>query len=234
MLSVNASLGGEMTVELKQALLVYRERYGQRGFVTIHDIDTDSGSPALKEGRLMGMSDLRELVKVVSGIKGLTYLPSHVLAYSSEGLAWFEPAQCRTLFFETQDSYLNGLSGRRYPQPPLVFIAGDKQLSVFALTKSERPTPDTELYTAPYYNTSQGRVCTGSMPLPTRLEPSQTDAISEAFFKSYFTHPSGPELLYRNWQGSYGELWEHAARLGVFPNECLSPAGLTLAEVLAC
>lgn len=234
MINVHATLGADTTVTLRQALLVYQAQHGEQGFVSIHPVQHHEDGASLGAGRLMTTGDLRSLIQSLCGSQGITYLPPHVIAHGPNALAWYEPAQVRPLFFRTRDTLLNALSGRAYPQPPLLFIASDTTLRVYALPEDTRPTLDTHLMVAPYYNTNQGRVCLGSMPLPAQPHPNDTRAYSDAFFGSNFTHPSGPERLYGTWEGSYGELWQHVASTGVFPSMLLQPTRTTVAEALRC
>ena len=137
----------------------------------------------------------------------------------------------RVMFFTATDAYLNGLSGQSFPQPPLLFIAGERSLKVFALGEDERPTGSSPVFTAPYYNTDHRGVCIGSMPLPTALSVHDTDSYSDAFFHSAFTHGTSERLL-KGWGGSYGEFWEHARQQGVFPTQHLVPQHKTVEDVI--
>ena len=135
------------------------------------------------------------------------------------------------MFFASEDAYLNGLSGGVFPQPPLLFIAGERSLRVFALAGDERPTGSSPVYTAPYYNTSAGGVCLGSTPLPTTLSPDDTEGYADAFFHSAFTHGTAERLL-KGWGGSYGEFWAQARGRGAFPLRHLVPLDRSVEEVV--
>ena len=59
--------------------------------------------------------------------------------------------------------------------------------SVFALRENARPSPDTRLYTAPYYNVwEDGAICVGNVSTPERILLCGTDQM--AFFASYLRH----------------------------------------------
>ena len=135
------------------------------------------------------------------------------------------------MFFSTADAYLDGLSGGSFPQPPLLFVARERSLKVFALGEDERPTGSSPVFTAPYYNTDHRGVCLGSMPLPSALSVHDTDAYTDAFFHSAFTHGTSERLL-RGWGGSYGEVWEHVRQHRSFPMRHLVPQGKTVEEVI--
>jgi PRTRC genetic system protein B len=231
---VNARIGRKSTVTLKRAVLLYENPgyAGDDAFATVHDVTgLDEGRPALAPGRLLTVEGLREIHRALYRQQRLEVLPEHVLASTPERLAWFEPARPRVMFFKAQDAFLNSLSGSSFPQPPLLFIAGERQLKVFALATEGRPTGETEVFTAPYFNTTAAGVCLGSMPLPDSPSVQDTEAISSAFFHSEFTHGTSERLL-KGWGGSYGEVWSHAQAQGVFPMQHLVPLEKTLEEVI--
>jgi len=231
--SVEVSLGRRSEVKLSKAILLYQQTtYQGDAFATVHEVTgVEEGNPVITPGQLLTLEGLREIHKALYRTQRLEVLPPHVLAVSPERLVWLEPARSRVMFFKTQDPYLNALSGQSFPQPPLLFIAGERSLKVFALASDERPTGDTNIYTAPYYNTDQRGVCLGSMPLPSSLSVHDTEAYSDAFFHSAFTHGSGERLL-KGWGGSYGEVWTHAQQQGAFPIAHLVPLGKSVEEAI--
>ena len=231
--SVDMSLGRQSKVELTKAVLLYQEgRHQGDAFATVHEVTgVEAGQPALAPGQLLTVEGLREIHKALYRVQRLEVLPPQVLAASPERLVWFEPARSRVMFFTTADACLNSLSGGSFPQPPLVFIASERSLKVFALGKDERPTGSSPVFTAPYYNTDHREVCIGSMPLPTALNVHDTGSYSDAFFHSAFTHGTSERLL-KGWGGSYGEVWEHARQYGTFPTQHLVPQNKTVEEVI--
>lgn len=231
--SVDISLGRQSKVELAKAILLYQESHHQGdAFATIHEVTgVDEAQPALAPGQLLTVEGLREIHKALYRVQRLEVLPPHVLAASPERLVWFEPARSRVMFFTAADAYLNSLSDQSFPQPPLLFIAGERSLKVFALEEDERPTGSSPVFTAPYYNTTTGGVCIGSMPLPTALSVHDTDSYSDAFFHSAFTHGTSERLL-NGWGGSYGEFWAHAQQQGAFPTQHLVPQHKTVEDVI--
>jgi PRTRC genetic system protein B len=221
-------------VELSKAILLFQDQNTYQGdaFATVHEVTgVEEGQPALAPGQLLTVEGLRGIHKALYRVQKLEVTPPHVLAVSPERLAWFEPARSRVMFFDTQDPYLNGLSSQTFPQPPLLFIAGERSLKVFALGENERPTGSSPVFAAPYYNTTAQGVCLGSMPLPAALSADDTDAYSDAFFHSAFTHGTLQRLL-RGWGGSYGELWTTAQERGTFPTQHLVPLEKGVEEVI--
>ena len=231
--SVKAEVGRQSIVKLKQAVLLYGDdSYDGDTFATLHDVTgVESSTPELAPGRLLSVEGLRHIHKNLYRLQKLELLPPHILAVNPERLVWFEPARNRVMFFKTADAYLQGLSGIPFPHPTLLFIAGERSLKVFALRSNERPTAETEVYTAPYYNTSSGGVCLGSTPLPATLSVNDTESYSDAFFHSAFTHGTSERLL-KGWGGSYGEFWTSAEEREVFPLVHLVPLASRVAEVI--
>ena len=56
------------------------------------------------------------------------------------------------MFFGGVDTEARELDGATYPHPALVFKVTRRELFVRALEKDERPTGETPLKTAPYWN----------------------------------------------------------------------------------
>lgn len=226
-------LGRQSTVKLEKAVLLYGDdSYDGDTFATLHGVTgVEDGDPALAPGRLLNVEGLRHIHKNLYRTHKLELLPPHVLAVSPERLVWFEPALTRVMFFETTDTYLQRLSGVTCPHPALLFVAGERSLKVFTLGSNDRPTADTPLYTAPYYNTSSGGVCLGSTPLPATLSVNDTESYSNAFFHSAFTHGTSERLL-KGWDGSYGEFWSATKEDGRFSLKHLVPLDYRVVDVI--
>lgn len=229
--SVDVAIGRASVVELKKAILIYQDDDDGDAFCTVHDVTgVGAGQPVLGPGSLMSTEGLREIHRALYRTQKLTVSPEHVLAATPERVVWFEAARSRVMFFKSQDTFLDGISGQTFPQPPLLFIAGDRSLRVFALAENRRPTDSSPVFTAPYYNTSSRGVCLGSMPLPSVLGVSDTESYADAFFHSAFTHGTSERLL-KGWGGSYGEFWVHAQQQG-FPVQHLVASEKTVLDVI--
>jgi PRTRC genetic system protein B len=227
MTGVDIELGQQTRLALQQAILLYQDE--GRAFATLHAV---SGSPpTLEPGHLLTLEDVHTLHCKLHGETPLEVLPETVLALSSHKLVWYEKPRKRVLFFQSSDACLQELSGQTFPQPALVFVASLRSLQVYALGGAKRPSSETPLYAAPYYNTSRATVCLGSTALPMTLRVADKDNYSRAFFASAFTHGTAEQLL-RGWGGSYGEFWGFVKAKGRFPSEYLVPFGQTLGEVL--
>lgn len=234
-IAVNVDLGYHNEVMLKRAILIYENaRTSYDGptdtFASVHGVRYDGAIPSLEPGKLVSIEAVRDLSKALQQVSGLELLPPHVLAANSETLAWFEPARTRVMFFQCSDPLLTQLSGTPFKQPALLFIAQQRRLRVLALDNDERPTAESKLYVAPYWNTNTSGVCLGSTPLPESLCVRNSEGYSGGFFTSAFTHGSNT-LLYRNWGGTMGELWQHVNEQGHFPLEYLISLESTVGDL---
>ena len=221
MIRVQADILEDGPVRLRRALLVY-ENHNQ-AYVSEHPVDEKTNS--LLPGTRFSDASLRGLFAKMG--QGASFLDSRLVYAGVDQAVWFEPAQERVMFFETRDPFLNALSGRQLPQPPLVFIAAPSRLRVYALAHDERPAATTPLFIAPFYNVTGGNVCRGGARFPDRLELSDLSSYSDAFWESAFTHGTN-QLLSKDFMGSYGELWRRAAETGRYPLETLRSADLSL------
>ena len=100
-----------------------------------------------------------------------------------------------------------------------------------ALAEDCRPTGDTRLQNAPYWNTdAHGRVCLGSMRVPEEVSVASLSGWEQAYFASEFTHPSGAARLTTHPGGFLG-LWSSlAGRKRKFPVRFLADSKQTLLE----
>ena len=124
------------------------------------------------------------------------------------------------MFFRA-GSELEGISGKRFPHPALLFVVRSNVLYVRALFATQRPRPDTKLAAAPYWNIdSNGAVCAGTMRAPKSLTVTSIAAWQQAFFQSEFTHPGGGGRLTKR-RGGTAALWKSLAGKQRFPTSTL-------------
>lgn len=196
-----------------------------------HKIVNDHGTPRLGTARFVTNGVAAGLLKLFERAP-LQYVPPNVVALSHQAIAWFEPATKRRMLFEARDdAALNALDNAEIPQPPLIFIARSRSLSAFALYTNERPTLDTKLAMAPYWNVnSRGDVCLGSAEIPKTINPTETDAWTKSFFGSNFTHISGSKVWAH--PGTYAEMLTDAIEEDEFKTEWLRESGRTLREAI--
>ena len=159
-------------------------------------------------------------------------LPERVLVCTADTIVWWMPASRQTLFFSDRggDPALQALNGKQYPQPTLVFKASGKHLWVRALKVNQRPSADSHLFAAPYWNTyDNGVVCTGSMEIPRDKSVAQIDEWEQSFFRSEFTHAAGVERHVR-FPGGLVAMWQTLKERRTFPARYLAPTKQTLRQ----
>ena len=221
---------------LSAALLVFRNTTQEvlmRGDVTIskHGPKITDLTPVTE--------DLTERFIRAQGAVPLSYIASNVLAVNRTSCAWFVPAQNRVMNYQpSYDHSLAALSGKAFPQPPLVMISQQQghqaYLQVFALRENVRPEPHTPLMLAPFHNIyDQHTVCFGQNTLPGGSTPTYQHAWETMFYATPFSHPGG---TYRRWDErlTHTEMWLGAEEQAHFNTNWLRPCPgqLTLETVL--
>jgi PRTRC genetic system protein B len=224
-------IGGSEALTLKGALLLYQGR--NRVFVSWHELrqSPSGGAPYLGEAQEITTEFVHRLAQGLGTQIPVEVLPENVVVRTAETLMWWTPRTVHAMFFRATDEEASELSGKRFPQPPLVWKVTGKDLWVRALAGNRRPTADTKLMTAPYWNVDgeTGWTCQGSMRSP---EEPGTDAIplwEKAFFQSEFTHQTGPRRLTTHPGGFFG-LWRELAGRKLFPGKYLAPGKESLKE----
>lgn len=215
------------------AILVYRDGQSGQTIAEFHPAYRQGQEFHVAEAHPLTSGDVKELLDSL-GATALQFVPQHAVAVSALAVAWWTPAQNRAMFFLSHtDKAVNELSGRVFPQPPLLFIARRGSLTVYALAENTRPGSDTPLMCAPYFNIFNGHgVCRGTTPYPEHVDAGRTDEWERAFFGSNFTHNAAGTRKITAFGGSHAELWLAAERAGAFDPAWLVPAGRTLGEAL--
>ena len=234
------NLSSTLSFELREALLIYRTNRASHhskspdSFVTKHSIVlSPEGLPSLRAGTALTKSDLADLLKQVRGSLSVEFLPPCVLARTQESITWWSPAAVRPMFYAKEKGReVALLSGRRFPQPGLIFRAQPGSLDVRAIASNDRPEADTPLCRAPYWNVNdQGNVCLGSARVPREVTIASLPGWEEGFFQSEFTHPNAAKKLTEHPEGFIG-LWTSLIGKRTFPAEYLAGAGETLNQFL--
>lgn len=222
---------GATRYTLRHALLIYRP-YGGAGtaYVTVHPVGTvESGPPSIGPGKPADLAFLRGLSEELQTAVPPEVLPEHVLTRTPDTIAWWSAPSRRPMHFRER-SELEGVSGQLFPHPALVWKVDGQSLKVRALKQAERPTAETELFTAPYWNTSSdGRVCTGDMRRPDHTAVDSLREWEAGYFGSLFTHASGGGKMTKK-KGGVVALWKSHAGRERFNTRLLESAGETLGE----
>ena len=226
-MNVHVQIGDNRTFSLKQAVLLYQE--GNRAFATLHEVKCrPNQAPYLCAGQSVTTGFLETLAKGLGASMALEVLPEHVLARTPELIAWWSRAQRRLMFFGDGSVEAKKVNGKMYSHPALVFMIHGRELFVRALAENRRPTADTRLKNAPYWNTdSVGRVCLGSMRVPEEVSVGSLTGWENAYFASEFTHPSGAVRLTTH-PGGFMGLWSSLAGRKRFPVRFLAESKQTL------
>jgi PRTRC genetic system protein B len=204
--------------------------------VTTHAIAKAPGRYVLLPGTPASASALyRLLARFNPNIAHQGLLPWNLLRHTPSELLWHCPSRIEPLFFRTNQEELNAISGARVLHPHLLFYVNQGSLYLAALPDDQRPTLQTNLLRAPYFNVSaEGRVCQGSMKGPRENRPETLAQWERAFFRSAFTHPHGGAFRITSHPSGHDGLWLAQAEepYPKFPVEHLVPLEMTLGDWL--
>jgi PRTRC genetic system protein B len=230
-MNVHLRTGTSRNFRLKNAILLYED--GQTTFATLHGIRASGDSaPLLTVGRAITRGFLHTLASGLKRDVRPEILPEQVLVRTSEAIAWWTRACRRPMFFCGVDRKAEGLNGKTYPHPALVFLISGRDLYVRALCDDARPFPVTPLNNAPYWNTDpRGLVCQGDMRAPGEVSVNSIRAWEEAYFQSAFTHPNGAVRLTTHPNRFHG-LWTELINKSEFPSRFLAHSRETLREFI--
>jgi len=225
----------EGVLELARAVLLYRDRASGATHATIHKIEHTPAGPTVLPGVGARLRSSRALARALQIGDEPGFIPQELLFRDQRVTIWWAPPARRRVMFRC------AALGRpewveEVPHPGLVFAAiqgGDWK--VWAVDGTTRPTPDTRLYRAPYFNVwNGGRICVGNVELPGGDPAEQIAAWNRAFFDSWFTHPNDPQGLvkYRGgpiafWRAMLKRRFRHE-----FPARVLVPLKGTVSDLL--
>jgi len=227
------NIGANIEFKLTEAVLVYRGG-GDGAFASLHQVkQAENGIPYLTPGEALTTAFLRTLAQGLGAQVKPEIFPENILARTPDMLVWWSRPQRRVMFFGGTDQDARKLNGLVFPHPALVFKVADKALFVRAVATKSRPSPETPLKTAPYWNTdSRGLVCPGSMRVPESSDLASMTQWEGAYFQSEFTHAAGAVRLTKHPKGFVG-LWRALVGRKRFPLQYLTDAGETLQEFVA-
>ena len=222
----------EENYTLNTAILLYKNRGGLKNLVSINQIRNINNKPVIGQGRLIETLDLLKIFQNATENQRETpepieFIPENILVQRKNLVIWTKEAHTNPIFFSTQDETLNKISGKTVQHPRLIFISAYSQIEVWAVKGNTRPTPETELYYAPYFNISGSNVC---MPADYN---STIEGMEKAFFNARFTH-EGTGFPYGN---IHTEIWtenaEMTAQDQIFNfDEILIPANKKLKDII--
>ncbi|MBN9615120.1 MAG: hypothetical protein BGO25_10325 [Acidobacteriales bacterium 59-55] len=236
-MQVGINIGQNRHFELREALLIYHST-GHRSwnlggsFVSHHEVTANKGQrPELGPAKPLTVGFLQSLVKSLGGHIPVEYLPDTIIARSDRTLAWWTPAEVRPMFFVDTGSPLAEINGRSFPQPALAWCTRDGALWVRALKANCRPSAETKLSFAPYWNLSEeGQVCLGSMQAPRVSTVASIPQWEQSFYESEFTHGNVGRIT-KHPDGFEG-LWQELEGRETFPVEHLIDLPQTIGEFI--
>ena len=226
---------------LSRAVLLY-EGGSDLVLATVHRIVDSKSGPVIGAGKPLSAATSRRILRSMTKRKELpAYLSGNVLARGNGSLIWYEPPQARFLSFAASGLRVGAegaapggdVRAGKVPTPGVVFTAGECGWRVFAFKGGDRPTPDTALFRPPYMNSYEdGGICAGNVTLPASAEPGATQAWSDCFFRSKFTHATGGRLT--SHKGGVPGLWSAllAASAMAFDEDCMVAANKTLGSLI--
>lgn len=220
---------------LAQAVLIYREAQhnATHAYASIHRVDLSAGRPVILAGKPMSPRAARRLARELAqqAPAAVSYLDGRLLYAGDTLRVWWHPAGVRHIAFRCAEL---GERGEAVPHPALVFAVSAKGWWVWACKDNVRPTPETPLCRAPYFNVSDlGVICQGSTVVPTGEASHCIDAWTNAFFGSFFSHPNGTRTV-RHQHGAYA-FWKGLldAPPARFPSRALIAMDRTLGDMIA-
>ena len=223
----------------KSALVFYQTK-GTNTDMYVEHFDMDkNGNPVnahpltVNEAKVLAKALHTDKEKDKAFLKSKGILKTKILHInpSEKGtVLWYTKAQEQQLYF------VNGLgipNGKAYI-PPMLWYASKNSLALFAITTDRRPTENTPLYFAPFFNIYEdGKVCMGTVSIDIKNSASVeefTDAWEDYFFNSYFSHLLGEHSPIK---GNCVSLWKNLIQTGeAFPKDILKKNNKTLKNLL--
>ncbi|MEQ9223926.1 MAG: PRTRC system protein B [Salinisphaeraceae bacterium] len=192
---------GILGISPERALIINRVSNGHiQCLVTEHEIHARDGVHRMGAGSPVSpdrLADiLRSLMEAGTRKRTARVLPSNVVAYAGDLVAWWVPGRKRGMWFRGDDGEAVVLE---VPWPNLLFVAHRNGLHVAGLRGHDRPLADDPVYHAPLMNHDHHQgLCFGSVAVPERPSLDTIPAYENAVFKSFFSHVNGGNHL--NWR----------------------------------
>lgn len=218
--------------ELSSAILMYAEkRSKQMVFASFHDVAIKGKTATIQPGLAVSKTGLVEALRslVPEDFTPAELLEENILARGNDHLAWYSKPGKRQVWFDCPEF---GKVTALADHPGLVFIVSKNGWYVFAFKGDSRPSPQTKLFVASYFNVWQyGKICVGNIDPPKGAMKFRTEAWEEAWWRSTFTHPNQHEKgALTKYRGGIFALWRKLLAGKPFPQESLVPANETLEQ----
>lgn len=199
-MNIQTHTSGENLV-LQYAMLVYtsgKAGWDRRTHVTKHPVSMVGQKPVIRRGVSLTDRDYAlfvESILTTSKKSPIAWSNPNVLCDSNDRLIWWRPPTKQSMFFNVDNAACAPFTGDGvFATPGLIFMVKDNNLYIYAVKGSDRPTPETKLYQAPFLNVwGSGRVCVGNATRPNQEQARDLLAWERMFFGSRFTHPNFTE-----------------------------------------
>lgn len=179
----------------KAALIAYQgeNRTSDRYFLELREID-DSG--IMGEAMPVTYDFMNEITVNYSEAHNGTpsgIIPGNLLfadtRKGSEKYIWSNPPQKRRMYFIPD----LGIENAEYHVPGIIYVAEESTLAIYAY-KDKKLSDNTELFAAPFFNTSTVSVCLGAAKLKKPTNPAWLDLLEyweKKFWLTEFSHLGG-------------------------------------------
>src|SRR4029079_6886038 len=199
-----------------------------------NQIEESDGQPVIMAGRAMTPRAAIQLARALSKtVAHGGFLPETVLYMDGDLLLWWVPPTRRHVAFRAPELGAPE-RGEIVPHPGLVFAASSQVWKVWAVKGKARPTLESALFQAPYFNVWEGGdICRGNVRVPNGTTAERIEAWNTAFLGSFFTHPNVQGKLVRHRGGAYA-FWRDMldGKFSRFPERVLVDAKTTLGKLL--
>jgi PRTRC genetic system protein B len=234
------SIGSSQEFSLSRVLLVYgKSSYDgfpyRHPFVTLHEVIHEGEEARLGTGHLVTPQMLTHLMNDLGQLMPTEILPERVLVRTADTIVWWKPPSQAVMFFSDRsgDAILKKLNGKRFPHPPLLFKIRGSNLWIRALGANQRPTENSPLYPAPYWNCyDDGTVCIGTMKIPREKSVTAIEDWEQSFFRSEFTHAGGAGKR-TTYPGGLLAMWQSLLSRARFPARYLVKVKQTVGEFVS-
>ncbi|MGE6397362.1 PRTRC system protein B [Chryseobacterium scophthalmum] len=217
--------------------LVFYQSKGCYSDTYVEYFDMENGVPinphplSVNEGKRLATA-LQVDEENVNLLKSDGIVNSNLLSFDAKSatVVWYTKAQFRELFFNNN----LGIKSGKAHIPPMVWIADREKLHLFALATGRKPSVNTPLFYAPFFNIYEdGSVCMGTVD----ISLTETGSVNELmnhwesyFFNSYFSHLMAD---HNPVNGNCVILWENLIDNNkLFPTEMLVKTSKKLKDIL--
>lgn len=217
--------------------LVFYQNDGALNETYVEHFDMEDGKPvnphplSAEEAKRLATA-LQVDEDKINLLKSDGILQNNILSFDAKksAIIWHTKSQLKQLHFS--DGL--GIKSGKANVPTLVWKADKDSLQIFALASNRKPTPNSDLYYAPFFNIYQdGSVCMGTVSINTYETGSVKELMSlweNYFFNSYFSHLMAD---HNPVDGNCVLLWESLIDTDkLFPTDMLIKTNKKLKDVL--